>query len=268
VVLAGAALAAWLALTCLIPARLAARARARPSITAVNGTWYLWPVGTQSLAIAAVFVQTGGLLPPGLAAAAGIAAWSAGVVLYLVVMVLVAARLLLAGLGPSDSIAPYWVAMGAASISVFAAARILHIPGAPAVTAARSVLTGVAVALWAVASALIPVLATATAARFLRAPVRPRYRPQAWAVVFPLGMYAMAGLRLGAAARLPLIQQIGAAAVWLAAAAWAVTFITMAASPFTRRRHSSHPLASQDGDRDEAPQIPGPDQAPPAARRR
>ncbi len=124
-------------------------------------------------------------------------------------------------------------------------------------------LTGVAVALWAVASALIPVLATATAARCLRAPVRPRYRPQAWAVVFPLGMYAMAGLQLGTAARLPLIHHIGAAAVWPAAAAWAVTLTAMAASPFTGRRRSYHPPVSQDGYRDEAIQIPGPGQAPP-----
>lgn len=279
--LAAAALAAWLALTCLVPARLAAPASARPPITAVNGTWYLWPVATQSLAIAAAFVRAGGLLPPGLAAAVGIAAWSAGVTLYAAVMVLVVARLLLAGPGPADAaaLAPYWVAMGAASISAFAAARILH------TTVARPVITGVAVILWAVATGLIPVLATLTA-RWLRPPARPRYRPQAWAIVFPLGMYAMAGLQLGTAARLPLIHHIGAAAVRPAAAAWAVTFTAMVTSPLTRQRHSAHtkathlapagqpppratpPTASQDGHRDEEIQVPGPGHAPRATRRR
>lgn len=229
-VLAGAALAAWLALTCVMPVRLAARPRARPAIAGVNGTWYLWAVGTQSLAIAAAFLQADGLLRPSLAAAAGIAAWSAGVVLYLAVMVLVLARLLVAGFGPADAAAPYWVAMGAASIGAFAAARILHIGGATA-AAARPVVTGVAVVLWALATGLIPVLVTLTVARWLRSSPRPRYRPQVRAIVFPLGMYAMAGLRLGTAARLPLIHHIGAAAVWPAAAAWVLTFAAMAASP-------------------------------------
>jgi tellurite resistance protein TehA-like permease len=248
-VLAGMALAAWLALTCLIPVRLAARRRARPRISGVNGTWYLWAVGTQSLAIAAAFLRSDGLLQPRLAAAAGIAVWSAGIVVYLAVMGLVLARLRLAGLGPADDTAPYWVAMGAASISTFAAARILLIAGAPAVAAARPAVTSVAVILWAVATALIPVLVTVTAVRWPRPPFQPRFRPQTWAIVFPLGMYAVAGLGLGRATRLPLIQHIGTAAVWPAAAAWTLTFTVMAASPFTRRRDGARPSRAtpQDG---------------------
>jgi hypothetical protein len=68
-------------------------------------------------------------------------------------------------------------------------------------------------------------------------PVRPpRYRVAGWMVVFPLGMYATAGLVLGTAVRLPLIHHIGAVAVWPAAAAWALTTIAMAAAALTRRR--------------------------------
>jgi hypothetical protein len=95
--------------------------------------------------------------------------------------------------------------MGAASIAVVAAAGILRIPGAPA----RAAITGLAVALWSIATVLIPPLATATAARYLRRPVRPRYRSDMWTVVFPLGMYAMSGLQLGTAAGLPLVGHIG-----------------------------------------------------------
>jgi hypothetical protein len=57
-----AALLAWFALTWLVPLRLAL---ARPPIAAVNGTWYLWVVGTQSLAIAAAYAAGGRLLPAG-----------------------------------------------------------------------------------------------------------------------------------------------------------------------------------------------------------
>jgi tellurite resistance protein TehA-like permease len=109
-VLAWAALLAWIALTGLVPLRLAV---IRPRLAAVNGTWYLWVVGTQSLAIAAAFLTAGRAVPAGLAAAAALVAWSAGVLLYLVVSALVAARLLLAGFGRDEARAPYWVSMGA-----------------------------------------------------------------------------------------------------------------------------------------------------------
>jgi hypothetical protein len=127
--------------------------------------------------------------------------------------------------------------MGAASIAVVAAAGILRIPGAPA-AAARAAITGLAVALWSLATVLIPLLAAATAARYLRRPVRPRYRGDLWTVVFPLGMYATAGLQLGTAARLPPVYRIGTVAVPAAAAALALTFIGLAASPFSRRHAS------------------------------
>lgn len=234
-VLAGAALAAWLVLAWLIPARVAAWSRARPAIAAVNGTWYLAAVGTQSLAIAAVFLHEDGLLAARPAAAFAIAAWLAGVALYVAIMVAVLARLWLAGLGPADARAPYWVAMGAASISVLAAAQILSLPGA---AVAGTAVTVAAVCLWVIATGLIPVLISLTV-RHLRSPPWPRYAPTAWTVVFPLGMYAAASLRLGAAARLPWMHHAGAVAVWAAAAAWVLVFTAMAISPLTGDHHEA-----------------------------
>jgi tellurite resistance protein TehA-like permease len=71
------------------------------------------------------------------------------------------------------------------------------------------VITGLAVTFWGPATGLIPLLAAGTAVRYLRRPVRIRYRPDLWTVVFPLGMYATAGPQLGTAAMLPLIHHIG-----------------------------------------------------------
>jgi tellurite resistance protein TehA-like permease len=234
--LAAAGLATWLVLTCLVPGRMKARARTPPALTDVTGNWYLWSVGTQSLAIAAAFLRAAGLAPPQPTALAAITAWAAGIVLYLVITVLVAARLVLAGLGPDEATAPYWVAMGAASITALAAAQILGIAGASAVSAARAALTYLAVIFWAAASSLIPPLAARSAWRHLRARAALRYRMDLWMVVFPVGMYATAGMRLGTAAGLPLIRAIGAAAAWPAAAAWALAFTAMIGSPLARRR--------------------------------
>lgn len=135
--LAVTALAAWLVLTWLVPGRMIARPHARPAFSAVSGNWYLWTVGTQSLAIGAVFLQAAGVIQGQAAALAAVTAWSAGTLLYLATSALVAVRLLTVGLRPNDPTAPYWVAMGAASISVLAAAEILLGPGSAAVTAAR-----------------------------------------------------------------------------------------------------------------------------------
>ena len=226
--LAGLALVLWLALTCWTVTLLGGWSRAGRPLTAVNGTWYLWTVGTQSLAIAAAFLHTAGVLGTWPAAVAAIAAWSAGLLLYLAIMVLVVARLLLAGLRPGDATAPYWVAMGAASISAFAAARAAPLASA-AVPAVRPAIIGGGVAAWVLATCLIPVLAGYSAARLPRPP-RLRYGTGGWVFVFPLGMYATAGLALGAVAGVPLIHRVGTVAVWPAVAAWAVTAFAMAAT--------------------------------------
>jgi len=70
-------------------------------------------------------------------------------------------------------------------------------------------------------------------------PPRLRYATGGWAFVFPLGMYATAGLTLGAVARMPLIHHVGAVAVWPAAAAWAVTACAMGAAAHARRERAA-----------------------------
>ena len=79
-------------------------------------------------------------------------------------------------------------------------------------------------------------------------PLWPRYAPMAWVVVFPLGMYAAAGLQLGTAAGLPWMHRAGAVAVWPAAVAWVLAFTAMAISPLRGNHH-------------EAIQVPDPGQA-------
>jgi tellurite resistance protein TehA-like permease len=237
-VLAATAATAWLVLTAAVPARLAVRRMladgTRPSAEDVNGSWYLFTVATQALVITLAVTEADGVVPAGLAAVAAPVAWSAGVLCYLVTSVLVAVRLAGYGQGPRGSRAAYWVAMGAASISVLAAARLAGLPGLRD-TAVASGVTTAAIALWALATALIPVLAAATAAHYLRAPSRPRYHPGMWVIVFPLGMYATASRQLGAIAGLPVIHDAGVIAAWPAVAAWLVTFTLMAATPLTGR---------------------------------
>jgi len=245
-VLTAAAALAWVAVICAVAVFVAGWVGRgwtglRRAVTDVNGTWQLWVVGTQAAAIAAASAASAGVLAARFATWAAVVTWSAGAVLYPVVTAMVVTRLRVAGLAPGDPVAPYWVTMGAASITVLSAAQVLELirvaaPAAP--TGLRSPLTSLALAFWSVATGLIPALLALGAIRWRpRDPLAPRgFRREMWMIVFPAGMYATASMRIGAAAGLPLIRGTGTAAAWIAAAVWAAVFIWMIVSTAARLR--------------------------------
>ena len=53
------------------------------------------------------------------------------------------------------------------------------------------------------------------------------YRPALWSLVFPLGMYSVAGTSLDHADHLPLTGEIGLVGLWVAFAVWALTLVAM-----------------------------------------
>ncbi|WP_160330401.1 tellurite resistance/C4-dicarboxylate transporter family protein [Sphaerimonospora mesophila] len=221
---------AWAGLSYGIPVRLILGPRPRPVLAGVNGTWFIWVVGTQSLAVTASVIGTAYRGHAAIVETAGLAAvlmWSVGVVLYLMVATLVLTRLLLLEVRPEDLTPPYWVTMGATAITVLAAAGILGMPSTPATDAARPVLAGLGIVLWAFGTWLIPMLVLFGLWRHVLRRTRLEYLPQLWSIVFPLGMYATAGMELGRVVGLPIIEEIGRAWVWVAFPAWAVTFVAM-----------------------------------------
>ena len=234
------ALAGWLALAWMVPGRLAFRA-VPITWSQFNGSAYLATVGLQSLAIAAAVYAASVLDPapdpdPAVRAAFWLAAavlWGAGLAAYLVTSTLIAARLRRAGLPAGDPTAPYWVAMGAASISVLAGAELLAVPSTTG--GGRGLITGLAVACWTMATLLIVPLAARSGWRHLRQRVPLRYRPDLWMVVFPAGMYAAASLRLGQQAGIGFVHSIGWLAAWPALAGWALVTMALIARLFTAR---------------------------------
>ncbi|HET7312084.1 MAG TPA: tellurite resistance/C4-dicarboxylate transporter family protein [Mycobacteriales bacterium] len=218
---------AWLALSYGVPAQLILGPRPRPVLAGVNGTWFIWVVGTQSISIAASLLERGESASTERAAAlAATLMWSVGVVLYLIVATMVLVRLLLLELTPDDLSPPYWIAMGATAITVLAAARLLQMDATPVTIATRPIVVGLGVILWAFGTWLIPMLVVFSFWRF-SARQRFSYAPPLWSVVFPLGMYAAASLELGRAAHLPLVHSIGHVAGWVAVVVWAFVFALM-----------------------------------------
>jgi tellurite resistance protein TehA-like permease len=227
--------AAWLLLSATVPV-LAARWRGEPpALARANGTWFLWAVGAQSAAVAAAALRPAGAAVTG---AIAVGCWAAGVALYLLVAAVVVTSLLRYPPRPAEVTAPYWIFMGASAISVLAGTLILRLPAGPSAAAARAVVPGVTVALWAFGTALIPLLAATGVWRHLLHRVPLRYEIALWSIVFPLGMHAVATGHLGGTLRQPWMTAWGRVEGWIALAVWLAVASAAAAATVRPARRS------------------------------
>jgi tellurite resistance protein TehA-like permease len=219
----------WILLGYVVPWTAVLGREDRPVIASANGTWFIWVVASQSVAVlAAALEPTVGDGRRELALLA-VFCWSVGVFLYAATGIFVAARMMLYPLSPSDLTPPYWVAMGATAITVLAGARIVQMADAPMVAVTRGLIAGASVVFWAFGTWLIPVLVAAGWWRHVTHRIPLRYEATLWSIVFPLGMYGVAGHYIGSADHLPIVRMIGENETWIALAAWAATMVAMAA---------------------------------------
>jgi tellurite resistance protein TehA-like permease len=218
---------AWLVLGYVVPWTAVLGRRERPVVVTANGTWFIWVVASQSVAVAAATIEP--VFDPARRELAllAVTSWSVGVFLYGAAGILVSLRLMLYPFGPEELTPPYWVSMGALAITVLAGARIVEMADAPMVDVTRDLIAGLAVVFWAFATWLIPVLVAAGWWRHVARKVPLRYEATLWSIIFPLGMYAVAGIYLGRTDRLPVVSLIGSLELWVAFAAWLVVFVSM-----------------------------------------
>ncbi|UUZ45464.2 tellurite resistance/C4-dicarboxylate transporter family protein [Janibacter limosus] len=237
-VLLAVASVVWLVLGYAVPwAAVLSRAQ-RPVLTEANGTWFIWVVASQSVATASAGLEP--LVDTGQDALAVLAvvAWSVGVVLYAACAVFVALRPVQYPLTPEDLDPPYWVSMGAVAITVVAGAKIVEMTSTPMVDATSGLIAGLVVLCWARATRLIPVLVAVGVWRHVVHRLPLRYESTWWSIVFPLGMYAVAGMYLGRADSLPLVERIGSARLWVAVVAWACAAAAMVLGRLPSVRHT------------------------------
>ncbi|WP_230864983.1 tellurite resistance/C4-dicarboxylate transporter family protein [Mycobacterium canetti] len=102
----------WLVLGYIVPWTTALGHRRRPTLPYANGTWFIWVVASQSVAVLSAVLQTELESGRRELALVAVLCWSVGAFLYVAVGILVVARLLLYPLRPADLTPPYWVAMG------------------------------------------------------------------------------------------------------------------------------------------------------------
>lgn len=190
----------------------------------VHGGWLIAIVGTESLVI------LGAIVAPHFGSDAQIVLvlihmlWGVGLCLYGIFITLFAYRIFFFDVEPEDISPLLWVVMGAAAISTNAGSvLILTDTGIPFLRSMRPFIDGVTLITWAWATWWIPLLLLFGVWKHgvHREPMR--YTPMLWSLVFPLGMYALASLRLSLAADFPPLRLVSGAMIWVALGAWVAT---------------------------------------------
>ncbi len=217
----------WLLLTYAIVTALTIKVD-KPSLAeGINGGWLLAVVGTQSIAVLIALLAAHWHQPLRLHANfIALSMWLFGGMLYIWIVSLIFYRYVFFRFSPGDLAPPYWINMGAMAISALAGSLlILNSPDAPFLASLRPFLEGFTVFYWATGTWWIPMIAILAVWRygFRRQPLE--YDPLYWGAIFPLGMYAVATLRMADAMSLGFLNFIPHAFFWIALATWLVAFI-------------------------------------------
>jgi tellurite resistance protein TehA-like permease len=197
---------------------------------ALGGGWLLAVVASQSCAVLASQVAKGSEM---LALASGF--WfCSGSLLYIVIIAAIFFRLTLFDLGPTQVAPPYWINMGAISITTLAGTRI--IADAPSFPGTMGSLlpffSGITFLFWAFATWWIPLLILLGLWKHAVTRLPLNYTPALWAMVFPLGMYATCTKMMESTFHVHTFGQISRCMVYVALAVWTLVAIGLAKSAY------------------------------------
>lgn len=232
----GVGIVLWLLLVYTILTALMIRDPKPALAQGINGTWFLFAVATQSVAV------LGALLAPRLSDPEGllfacVCVFLLGVVLYLIVVTLVFYRFMFAELRVEETLPPYWISMGAVAITVLAGSNLLlDRAGSPIIGQLAPFVSGMVVLAWATATFWIPLMVIMGVWRHGVRRVPFRYDPQYWAMVFPLGMYGAATFRMSAALSIDFLEIVPKVALGVALLAWGLAFLGLLVHLFGETR--------------------------------
>lgn len=195
----------------------------QPIDRALNGSWLVAIVATESLAITWVLLAA---IWPSQRASLQLLAyafWTFGVLLYLIIIALIMYRFFFLPVHPADLTPPYWINMGAMAITTVAGARLLEIAqSGQFLLTLRPYIEGFTVMMWAWGSWWIPLLIIIGVWKYFVAREPVRYQPALWSMVFPLGMYATSLHLLSQVSGLEFLALVAPAATWIAFGAWVI----------------------------------------------
>jgi tellurite resistance protein TehA-like permease len=191
----------------------------------LNGGWLVAVVAAQSVATLGGLVSSEFEAGRELVTFFALVMWLGGGMLYIWIIALIFYRYTFLPLDPRQLAPPYWINMGAMAISTLAGTVLVSRANDSRLLAELlPFVKGLTLLFWATATWWIPLLVVLGAWRHVVRKVPLTYDVVYWSAVFPLGMYTACTHRLLEVVPMPALDIIPGSFVFIALAAWAMTF--------------------------------------------
>ena len=215
----------WLLLIYAVFTALTIKETKPPLEKGISGGWLVAVVATESVATLGALIAPHWPANSELLLFVSLTFWLAGSMLYIWIISLIFYRYTFFHFPPSDLMPPYWINMGSMAISTLAGTLLLAATRHSALLdSLRPFLLGMTILFWATATWWIPMLVILGFWRHVYKRFPLEYNPLYWGAVFPLGMYTVCTFRLSQVTAIAPLSLLARGFVWIALAAWSVTF--------------------------------------------
>lgn len=195
-------------------------------VNVVDGGWLVCIVGTQSLVLLGLQIVDHLGAFDALMMLAIFMLWGVGLILYGIFVALFCYRIFFLEMKAVDYTPQMWVIMGAAAITANASSSLDMAPPILVVLVeVHSFIDSVALISWAWATWWIPLLIVISFWKHAVKKIPVGYEPRQWSVVFPVGMYTVAGYQLSLASEFEPLHQISHGVIWVAVILWLLLII-------------------------------------------